>query len=141
MHRTFSLLTITYYFPKIGKFQCRVNSEEVISKNRQALSYLPQEIGAAGAASQKVVATASRRKRVYKRTGEPSVPFAKEEEQGSGRMFFCKEKRSKANFAPTWWRRMDSNHRSRRQQIYSLPPLAARELLLELVMGLEPTTC
>ena len=26
-----------------------------------------------------------------------------------------------------WWREMDSNHRSRRQQIYSLPPLAARE--------------
>ena len=26
-----------------------------------------------------------------------------------------------------WWRRMDSNHRSRRQQIYSLPPLATRE--------------
>ena len=28
-----------------------------------------------------------------------------------------------------WWRRVDSNHRSHRQQIYSLPPLAARELL------------
>ena len=27
-----------------------------------------------------------------------------------------------------WWKRVDSNHRSRRQQIYSLPPLAAREL-------------
>ncbi len=27
-----------------------------------------------------------------------------------------------------WWERMDSNHRSRRQQIYSLPPLATREL-------------
>ena len=43
-----------------------------------------------------------------------------------------------------WWRRMDSNHRSRRQQIYSLPPLATRELLrmkLELVDGLEPPTC
>ena len=35
---------------------------------------------------------------------------------------------------------MDSNHRSRRQQIYSLPPLATRELLriyLELVDGLR----
>ena len=40
-----------------------------------------------------------------------------------------------------WWERMDSNHRSRRQQIYSLPPLATRELSLELVMGLEPATC
>ena len=28
-----------------------------------------------------------------------------------------------------WWREMDSNHRSRRQQIYSLPPLATREPL------------
>ena len=29
---------------------------------------------------------------------------------------------------PCWWERVDSNHWSRRQQIYSLPPLAAREL-------------
>ena len=37
---------------------------------------------------------------------------------------------------------MDSNHWSRRQQIYSLPPLATRELShMELVMGLEPATC
>ena len=45
-----------------------------------------------------------------------------------------------------WWREMDSNHRSKMQQIYSLPPLATREplhiqLKLELVMGLEPATC
>ena len=69
-----------------------------------------------------------------------------------------------------WWRRVDSNHRSRRQQIYSLPPLATRELLrmklgpaktpdasagrkegdhresgpllkMELVDGFEPPTC
>ena len=26
-----------------------------------------------------------------------------------------------------WWERVDSNHRSHRQQIYSLPPLATRE--------------
>ena len=31
--------------------------------------------------------------------------------------------------APTWWRRVDSNHRSVKQQIYSLSPLATRELL------------
>ena len=31
--------------------------------------------------------------------------------------------------ALTWWRRVDSNHRSETQQIYSLPPLATRELL------------
>ena len=52
----------------------------------------------------------------------------------------------------SWWERVDSNHRSRRQQIYSLPPLATRErspiqlsvaLLkqVELVDGLEPPTC
>ena len=41
-----------------------------------------------------------------------------------------------------WWRMVDSNHRSRWQQIYSLPPLAAREILhMELVIGIEPTTC
>ncbi len=42
-----------------------------------------------------------------------------------------------------WWREMDSNHRSKMQQIYSLPPLATREPLhkMELVMGLEPATC
>ena len=28
-----------------------------------------------------------------------------------------------------WWRRVDSNHRSETQQIYSLSPLATRELL------------
>ncbi len=29
----------------------------------------------------------------------------------------------------SWWREMDSNHRSETQQIYSLPPLATREPL------------
>ena len=42
------------------------------------------------------------------------------------------------------WMEVDSNHRSVSQQIYSLPPLATRELLrmnlLELVDGLEPPT-
>ena len=31
--------------------------------------------------------------------------------------------------APTWWRRMDSNHRRQSQQIYSLSPLATWVLL------------
>ena len=40
------------------------------------------------------------------------------------------EKRQPLTGSPIyWWRRVDSNHRSRRQQIYSLPPLATRELL------------
>ena len=40
-----------------------------------------------------------------------------------------------------WWGMVDSDHRSQWQQIYSLPPLAARERSLELVIGVEPTTC
>ena len=36
---------------------------------------------------------------------------------------------AKTSFTPAWWRRVDSNHRSETQQIYSLPPLATRELL------------
>ena len=53
----------------------------------------------------------------------------------------------KLSLAVCWWERVDSNHRSRRQQIYSLPPLATREhshiqfITLELVDGLEPPTC
>ena len=45
-----------------------------------------------------------------------------------------------------WWGKVDSNHRSDQQQIYSLSPLATREfphikLNVELVDGLEPPTC
>ena len=40
-----------------------------------------------------------------------------------------------------WWTGMDSNHRRQCRQIYSLIPLAAREPVLELVIGVEPTTC
>ena len=42
-----------------------------------------------------------------------------------------------------WWTGVDSNHRSRWRQIYSLFPLAAREpvRILELAIGIEPTTC
>ena len=47
--------------------------------------------------------------------------------------------------AVLWWGRTDSNHRSETQQIYSLSPLATRELphirfVLEPVDGLEPPT-
>ena len=40
-----------------------------------------------------------------------------------------KRKESERELRPdsVWWERVDSNHRSRRQQIYSLPPLATRE--------------
>ena len=47
-----------------------------------------------------------------------------------------------------WWAEVDSNHRSRRRQIYSLIHLAALEsahifycCVVEPVIGLEPTTC
>ena len=42
-----------------------------------------------------------------------------------------------------WWGKLDSDQRSQWQQIYSLPPLAAREFpqIMELVIGVEPTTC
>ena len=40
-----------------------------------------------------------------------------------------KNRHKRLTLAATWWRRVDSNHRSETQQIYSLPPLATRELL------------
>ena len=49
-----------------------------------------------------------------------------------------------------WWTGVDSNHRSRRRQIYSLIHLAALDPVrllwcstqaVEPVIGLEPTTC
>ena len=41
-----------------------------------------------------------------------------------------------------WWEMVDSNHRRRCQQIYSLSPLATREIShMELVNGVEPSTC
>ena len=46
-----------------------------------------------------------------------------------------------------WWVMVDSNHRRHCQQIYSLSPLATREIpqiydiRLELVDGFEPPTC
>ena len=62
--------------------------------------------------------------------------------------------KSKRNSAPklvrSWWGKVDSNHRSDKQQIYSLSPLATREFphmkllvvkTLEPVDGLEPPTC
>ena len=53
------------------------------------------------------------------------------------------KRKAPTNVDAFWWREMDSNHRSKMQQIYSLPPLATREPLhkMELVMGLEPATC
>ena len=48
-------------------------------------------------------------------------------------LLFCRRNIKKPGARRTlfqaWWRRVDSNHRSETQQIYSLPPLATRELL------------
>ena len=56
------------------------------------------------------------------------------------KLFFIKNKSMVLTML--WWGRTDSNHRSESQQIYSLPPLATRELPhLELHVGVEPTTC
>ena len=58
-----------------------------------------------------------------------------------------KEQKEKATLRATfsfWWGMVDSNHRRRCQQIYSLSPLATREIphmKLELVDGFEPPTC
>ena len=60
---------------------------------------------------------------------------------------FCDSEEKKKPATETiagWWKRMDSNHRRRCQQIYSLPPLATWVLFhikLELVDGFEPPTC
>ena len=56
------------------------------------------------------------------------VRFGKEEPRCERALTFKKVGAS-GQLAPTWWRRVDSNHRSETQQIYSLPPLATRELL------------
>ena len=42
--------------------------------------------------------------------------------------FYKKIGASDAKLAPTWWGMVDSNHRRHCQQIYSLSPLATREI-------------
>ena len=64
--------------------------------------------------------TATQRKRLR---------FGKEPQQNERAVTFKKVAASDVTLAATWWRRVDSNHRSETQQIYSLPPLATRELL------------
>ena len=46
---------------------------------------------------------------------------------GIGSVYSKKRQRLLPFWNQKWWWKMDSNHRSRWQQIYSLPPLAARE--------------
>ena len=62
---------------------------------------------------------------------------------------FRQQKRHRQRRCPfRWWGKVDSNHRSYKQQIYSLSPLATREFphihfafCVEPVDGLEPPTC
>ena len=56
--------------------------------------------------------------------------------------------REEVRISYVWWGKVDSNHRSYKQQIYSLSPLATREFphihfafCVEPVDGLEPPTC
>ena len=56
--------------------------------------------------------------------------------------------REEVRISLLWWGKVDSNHRSYKQQIYSLSPLATREFphvyfgfRVEPVDGLEPPTC
>ena len=56
--------------------------------------------------------------------------------------------RKQVRISLVWWGKVDSNHRSYKQQIYSLSPLATREFphihfafCVEPVDGLEPPTC
>ena len=56
--------------------------------------------------------------------------------------YLCKIKQKSTPKRAFWWGMVDSDHRSQRQQIYSLPPLATREIPhMEPVIGVEPTTC
>ena len=62
--------------------------------------------------------------------------------------YFVMDKKSRIKIIRLfWWAEVDSNHRSRRRQIYSLIHLAALEsahifnFVVEPVIGLEPTTC
>ena len=56
------------------------------------------------------------------------MPKAYETNPAAGIHFIEKaKKKADAKASAFWWGKVDSDHRSRRQQIYSLPPLAARE--------------
>ena len=60
----------------------------------------------------------------------------------SGNPYCGLDKKSTSFEVLFWWGMVDSDHRSQWQQIYSLPPLAAREIPhMELVNGVEPSTC
>ena len=71
----------------------------------------------------------------------------KEREEKKDKNEERREQKEKATLRATfsfWWGMVDSNHRRRCQQIYSLSPLATREIphiKLELVDGFEPPTC
>ena len=70
----------------------------------------------------------------------PTIPqdyfFARTHDEAHAK----KQKQSRLIGSGKWWWEMDSNHRSQRQQIYSLPPLAAREShRMERVKGIEPS--
>ena len=69
---------------------------------------------------------------------------------GRDKIAAAKNKEHRSDERCSWWGMVDSNHRRHSQQIYSLSPLATREIphiyfvalnWLEPVDGLEPPTC
>ena len=79
-------------------------------------------------------------------TADPAARSAVEgEEIPATVQFSAKPETERRREFLSWWGKVDSNHRSRRQQIYSLPHLTALEFphmkFLELVDGLEPPAC
>ena len=55
------------------------------------------------------------------------VPMIPINSRSAPRSNLCKKKRDAQLSIAFWWERVDSNHRSYKQQIYSLSPLATRE--------------
>ena len=85
---------------------------------------------------------------IKKSTADPAARSAVESEEIPATVqFSAKPETERRREYLSWWGKVDSNHRSRRQQIYSLPHLTALEFpqilykLVELVDGLEPPAC
>src|SRR5699024_113607 len=69
---------------------------------------------------------------------KPDLPQGKSGFLRAARRTFCRQKRtgpSTGKIRSFWWARVDSNHRSIKQQIYSLSPLATREHALILFLS------
>ncbi len=85
-------------------------------------------------ALKKSVTTVRRLKCVFKRAGDPGATSCyNEETRQVSKKFFGKEKRSKANFAPTWLREADLNHRPLGYEPNELPDCSIPRYLFVLI--------